>query len=103
VEIIMAAKPYLVMDAVEDRHWGETPQYKILLDWCRSENIEPEGCRRVEVYADHPQYALVTVYSLNEQNRRIVDEATESYVTHVVRVSLRTLPPVVPLDEQEQG
>ncbi|MEU4410729.1 hypothetical protein AB0F88_40015 [Streptosporangium sp. NPDC023963] len=90
-----AVKPYLVVGVPEDFGLESTPPYLAVLDWLRSEGIDPDSGNRCEVYegGDKP-YAKVTVFTLDADGERVVDAAREEFVTHVETVALSSLPPV---------
>jgi hypothetical protein len=89
------ARPYLVMDAV---HLDDVdgPPYRALLDWLRSEGINPDLAKRCEVYEAHdgnPPYAIVTLYVLNENGVKVLDVTTREAVTYKDVVPLSSMPP----------
>ncbi|MFN2636866.1 MAG: hypothetical protein ABR585_07570 [Gemmatimonadaceae bacterium] len=85
-----AAKPYLVVSVPV----GVLPNQAVL-DWLRSEGIDPDGAERCEVYEGGGKpYAKVTMFTVDADGHRVIDEARAEYVTHVETVKLSSLPPV---------
>ncbi|MFI7113977.1 hypothetical protein ACIBK9_47205 [Nonomuraea sp. NPDC050227] len=97
------AKPYLWADADRLMWRTESTGGKIVmphepfLTWLRSENIDPARAKRCEVYEARdgkPPYAIVTLYELDENGRRVLDEVREECVTYTEIVPLSSLPPL---------
>lgn len=80
----------------------ETPWHTEFLDWARSNGINVDQARALEVHnLDGVLKAKVTIYDLNEQGTRFYVPGTEECCTHTETVNLSSLPtaPVVDFDE----
>jgi hypothetical protein len=91
------AKPYLVIDARLGHDKGENHHpYDAFLTWLRAEGIDPEKGNRCEVYEGRdgkPPYAIVHLFELDADGRKIFDEVTDEAATYTDIVALPSLPP----------
>ncbi len=89
-------EPYLIVDAndLENRRLYETPWHGEFLAWMRSQGMDPAATHLVEVYVVDCPFARISVYAKDGQGRSILAEDGESYVKHVERVPLSSLPPL---------
>ncbi len=91
--------PVLVYDATnpDQRHIESTPAWQALLAWMRTQHIDPDQTRRLEVYDLHGTwYAKTVEYTPARRGGRLVDPAAEDHVTHTSTYVLNSPPPAVP-------
>lgn len=90
-------KPYLVIDARLGRDKDESHYpYDAFLTWLRAEGVDPEKGIRCEVYEGRdgkPPYAIVHLFEVDEDGRKVLDEVADEYVTYTDIVTLSSLPP----------
>ena len=95
-------KPFLVFDGA-DRAVSDlfgTPWHTQLIEWTRSQGIDPNQVARIEVYEEggpyegHEAYAWVLLYDVDEDGSRFLVPGTETVAKHAETVPLSSLPPL---------
>lgn len=61
-------RPLAVMDARDDAQ--ASPALQTRLDWLRTQGINPDDTRHIEVFDDDGLYAIVTAFAVNEAGHR---------------------------------
>ncbi|MEU8151758.1 hypothetical protein [Nonomuraea sp. NPDC048901] len=92
-----SVKPYLVVDTRTSSGKDKSHHpYEAFLKWLRAEGIDPEKGNRCEVYEGRdgkPPYAIVHLFEVDADGRKIFDEVTGEAVTYADIVALSSLPP----------
>lgn len=85
--------PLVVEDVRKGWYHKPEPYRQAFMAWMRSEGMDPNETRRVEVHLMDTPFAVATVYVRDEQGQKMIDRQREEFVLGEEMVLLSSLPP----------